>query len=690
MTPPSFLSEAFGSLLYALADMQPLILVYLHLIISALLPIYAASHASLSRPSSAQLPEKGKQTKGDEVDDEEEEEDLKVHVMEGLHPSDAVMFPILAGITLTFLYVLIKWETKWLNTILNVYFGVLALPATTQLLSDVLLAFTRFLFPRKYTYGNRLFVVLQEFEEARAVGKDGQTNSNRSSPLPGSLSKLPFGDGLTNILWNIRGFLTMKLTLRIKVGRLLSLKTRFGVQELISAFVTVMVILYYNFVAKPWWMTNLMGFAYSYSALRIMSPSTFATGTLMLVGLFFYDIYMVFFTPMMIAVAKALDAPIKLMFPRPPPPSAGPGQTFYSMLGLGDIVLPGIFVGLALRFDLYMYYLRKQTKAATSAKHSHDEASGDRKSSEDATTEEPQVSEVLFKAKYRAPTNLFERFWLTSWFEILAPTFARISPFVETFPKPYFHASLVGYILGLLATLLSMHLMQHGQPALLYLVPGVLLACWGLAIVRGELSTFYNFSEHEEPEPPSSTTKAAATKRPAAASVEELEVGERDKSAAASASEQKPFLLKESEPESAESNPSDTDPTDPTRSHAQQHQDIPHSDTTEETPKTIKSVRFELPEHRPRSPGNFEARKDRDDESSSVEAVLFLFSITMSTRGRKARAEVTDKAVPTDTGAATGSVRRNGAAVATAVDASKGWGNIRAPGYTKAKRIRLD
>ncbi|KEH35986.1 signal peptide peptidase-like protein [Medicago truncatula] len=48
----------------------------------------------------------------------------------------------------------------------------------------------------------------------------------------------------------------------------------------------------------------------------------------------------------MVSVAKSFDAPIKLLFPTAD--SARP----FSMLGLGDIVIPGIFVALALRFDV--------------------------------------------------------------------------------------------------------------------------------------------------------------------------------------------------------------------------------------------------------------------------------------------------------------------------------------------------
>lgn len=68
----------------------------------------------------------------------------------------------------------------------------------------------------------------------------------------------------------------------------------------------------------------------------------------MLWGLFFYDIFWVYGTDVMVTVAKAVDAPIKLMFPynwQAEPP-------LFSMLGLGDIVIPGVFVSLCLKYDL--------------------------------------------------------------------------------------------------------------------------------------------------------------------------------------------------------------------------------------------------------------------------------------------------------------------------------------------------
>ncbi|KAK7293459.1 hypothetical protein RJT34_16325 [Clitoria ternatea] len=52
-------------------------------------------------------------------------------------------------------------------------------------------------------------------------------------------------------------------------------------------------------------------------------------------GQFVYDILWVFFTPMMVSVAKSFDAPIKLLFP-----TSNSTRPFL-VLGLGDIVIPG-------------------------------------------------------------------------------------------------------------------------------------------------------------------------------------------------------------------------------------------------------------------------------------------------------------------------------------------------------------
>jgi len=68
---------------------------------------------------------------------------------------------------------------------------------------------------------------------------------------------------------------------------------------------------------------------------------------MLLILLFFYDIFFVFGTDVMLTVAKGIDAPIKLQFPKD-----FSGKTSkYAILGLGDIVIPGVFVSLCLRYD---------------------------------------------------------------------------------------------------------------------------------------------------------------------------------------------------------------------------------------------------------------------------------------------------------------------------------------------------
>ncbi|KKY22423.1 putative signal peptide protein [Diplodia seriata] len=402
MADPGPIYELLGKLAYAFTEAQPLLPTYSHLLVSALFPIYAGAHSSLTRPSSAAKPKKAPKNEiKDEGYETEEDEEDDIQQMEGLSTRDAIIFPIMAGVTLTGLYFLIKWmqDPQLLNKILNAYFS-----------------------------------------------------------LFGVLSK-----------WTAKFFLR----------NVASVRGRLGLHGVVGFVFALAAVGYFNFVDKPWFLTNLMGFAFSYGALQLMSPTTFATGTLLLSALFFYDIYMVFFTPMMVTVAKSLDIPIKLVFPRPDIPSADPAKPpikQHAMLGLGDVVLPGIMIGLALRFDLYLYYLRKQTR------RENDQASNQSTEAKETGAKSVQI----VKAPYASVSNRWgEWLWARS---------------ADSFPKPYFTATMVGYVVGMLVTLAVMQIANHAQPALLYLVPGVLIACWGTALVRGELKEMKEFSEAFEEE----------------------------------------------------------------------------------------------------------------------------------------------------------------------------------------------
>jgi minor histocompatibility antigen H13 len=83
-------------------------------------------------------------------------------------------------------------------------------------------------------------------------------------------------------------------------------------------------------------------------ALRNIDLASFKVGFLLLWFLFFYDIFWVYGTDVMVTVAKKLDIPIKILFPY----LNAEGVEKHSMLGLGDIVVPGIFIALCLKFDI--------------------------------------------------------------------------------------------------------------------------------------------------------------------------------------------------------------------------------------------------------------------------------------------------------------------------------------------------
>ncbi|KAI8934631.1 hypothetical protein NX059_008324 [Plenodomus lindquistii] len=497
---PGVFAQILGRAAYEFSVMQPMLPTYLHLIASALFPIYTGAHASLSRPSTAAKPPKKKPKSdaddGDDTDDDDDDDDDdgEQRVMEGLSPTDAILMPLFAGTALASLYFLLKWikDPALLNKLLNAYFAIFGVFSVSRLVTDALDTGQSLLYPRRHVLRGVLYHV--DGMEKKAVPVSGTTADKQpiATPLPGFLAKIPLSKRLREILWSDRALPANKWTLKLHVKRALAGKFRVGPHDLVGFVVALATVAYFNLVDKPWYLTNLLGFGFSYGALQLMSPTTFATGSLILGALFFYDIYFVFYTPMMVTVAKSLDVPIKLMFPRPGPiddPSQGPS---HAMLGLGDVVLPGIMIGLALRFDLYLFYLRQQKRIP-------------------ATTASEEYS--VEKAKYQSLAGKWtDHFWTHSltgrplWTTSKTLATGTEPPF--TFPKTYFRASLAGYILGLLATLGVMMVWNHAQPALLYLVPGVLGSIWLTALVRGELDLMWHYTEEIADEEQSKDAKA--------------------------------------------------------------------------------------------------------------------------------------------------------------------------------------
>lgn len=196
----------------------------------------------------------------------------------------------------------------------------------------------------------------------------------------------------------------------------------------------------------------------------------------------------------MISVATTLDVPIKLTFKSPV------GQ---NILGLGDIVLPGIFICLALRFDLYLYFHRKiRYQPLNLESELKDTVTG--KSS--ITTE---ATHRAVKPAYADPTAMWPERIGEAVYSLFGAAAGRVDARPQrrqqqrlparlqaaSFPRPYFWATMLGYTVGMVATLVALIWSGRGQPALLYLVPSTTGALWLAGWVRGELGLMWEYTE---------------------------------------------------------------------------------------------------------------------------------------------------------------------------------------------------
>ena len=468
----------------------PYLTTYIHLLLSAIFPIYAGAHASLSRPSSAAKPSKGTKKRDDDFEEQEQ-------TMEGLGPIDALLLPLFAGLVLASLYFLIKWleDPALLNKILNWYFAVFGVWSLARMFRDGMILFTSFIFPEIYDMNDNIWKIDAKHRKSKLVSSP---SVERKSPVPEPSSTPPLPSKATDTMWALRELLSRQLDVRVYIHRILQTHFKIGPQGIAGLFLAIAALLYFNLIDKPWWLTNLLGFSFAYSSLQIMSPTTSWTGSMILGALFVYDIYFVFFTPVMVTVATQLDIPAKLVFPRPTRPAEDPERALF-MLGLGDIILPGMMIGFALRFDLYLFYLRKQTQRII--KNSVDMENG----TNDQSSKKTNNSEVVKATWHTATGGWGERFWTPKNELLRSKRFKGI-----VFPKTYFRASLIGYFLAMICTLAVMDIYGHAQPALLYLVPGVLGSLWGTALVKGDIKALWVFDESEDDQahsPPNKSKK---------------------------------------------------------------------------------------------------------------------------------------------------------------------------------------
>ncbi|KAJ1646484.1 hypothetical protein LPJ64_002033 [Coemansia asiatica] len=206
---------------------------------------------------------------------------------------------------------------------------------------------------------------------------------------------------------------------------------------------------------KNWVVSNMLGLAFSFWGLYLVRLDSFKAGMIMLAGLFVYDIFWVFGTEVMVSVATKSEVPIKVVFPKALFPADGAFKM--TMLGLGDIIVPGVFLSLCLRFDRHQF-----------------------------------LSGLGYAKDKPLPAALAGR----------RRNFA--------FPTPYFNAGMAAYVAGLATTIAVMHVFKAAQPALLYLSPACILSVVGTALARGELSQVLGYTEEKDNKDKSADKDGAA------------------------------------------------------------------------------------------------------------------------------------------------------------------------------------
>lgn len=462
------------------------------MVLSAILIIYVGAHASLRRPPSAAPPTKLKRKGGKLVVDDEKE-----HFAQGFQATDAIVFPFIAAAVLIGLYYLIKWlqDPAILNMILRLYMAMTGILSIGVFFGDIFQFVLNIVSPDYWAdRSGRVFEIdpasrTQKLLKApQEDGSEKEADPRKRLPLPGFASGLNVSTAISKAAWGLRHFLKESCLLRIKVpgdGFTGDIK----ITSIIGFALGCAVEGLYLYTESSF-LSNIIGLSVCYMAFNWMSVTSFSIGTMVLVGLFVYDIVMVFYTPFMVAVATQVDAPLKLTY------ETSDGRS--SLLGLGDIVIPGIFICLALRFDLWRHYQRKVTRVQEDLKTVTKDKEGV-SAAENTTAGEVTTVKTAYrtvKAPFVDPRGQWGNFlWTTSPRDLVTgqPAVKCLSD--ANFPKTYFRVTLLGYLIGMLATLVVLVIFKHGQPALLYLVPGVAGSAWLTGLIRGDLKDMWEYTE---------------------------------------------------------------------------------------------------------------------------------------------------------------------------------------------------
>ncbi|XP_012672786.1 signal peptide peptidase-like 3 isoform X2 [Clupea harengus] len=236
---------------------------------------------------------------------------------------------------------------------------------------------------------------------------------------------------------------------------------RFTLAELLSFSLSVMLVLIWVLTGH-WLLMDALAMGLCVAMIAFVRLPSLKVSCLLLSGLLIYDVFWVFFSAyifnsnVMVKVAtQPADNPLDVLsrklhlgpgVGRDVPRLSLPGKlvfpsstgSHFSMLGIGDIVMPGLLLCFVLRYDNY----KKQASS---------EAGG------------------------TGPAG---------------PSPGRMQR------VSYFHCTLIGYFIGLLTATVASRIHRAAQPALLYLVPFTLLPLLTMAYLKGDLRRMWSEPFH--------------------------------------------------------------------------------------------------------------------------------------------------------------------------------------------------
>ncbi|KAG0004915.1 hypothetical protein BGZ65_012405 [Modicella reniformis] len=275
------------TLKYVAVVEKGLYVAYTSLTLLAVVPIYFGSFASLKRWKN---PKETRTTVKRQIDGtDESEEDLPSELVS---LRDACTLPVLGSVALYGLYLACTQCNKtYVNYVLTAYFGTMGALVTTQAGVSTLTAI---------------------------IGLLG----------------IKIDDWHINLIRKSQDFYS----------------ARFTIVHLFMLAGSILLSGYYV-ATKDWVASNIFAINFALNAIQVFSLESFKTGLILLSGLSACDVLWSYNPEIMAIVTKNLDVPVKIVFPQllfglPA------GQAFkFASIGLGDIVIPGLFAALCLRFD---------------------------------------------------------------------------------------------------------------------------------------------------------------------------------------------------------------------------------------------------------------------------------------------------------------------------------------------------